>query len=764
MGEHAKIEPRWEKATAKDFVIAVASGDPSTIPHPIAGPPTRPLTPTAAVVIGKEAFVHALLAAPHGTIWMAEESSGKGAFAAFDIVTTERVEVEFESGFSPTGPGQQGTQPLHGYVNTPLSTAPLIGPVPQDEILNVSVGLPIRNPQGLLDFIKHATNPKDPAYRKFLSQAQFVATYSPSAADYSALQSFATANELTITQTFPNNELLRVSGRAGAIERAFYVNLNNYARPDNSAFYALDRDPSLDLSLKVLRISGLDNLILGTTSAGSGSGGSFQGNDFRNAYLGSASACSTLTGAGQSIGLFELDSYNPPDITQYQNQAGIPPVALNPVSIISASGGGSPPSVSSGNTRLEVAGDIETAVAMAPGATITPVMAASTGGADPTNAVLHAMATVTPLLLQVSISWNTDADDNSAQAVWQLAAQGQSIFYSSGDFGAYGSSPPGGLKNVVYPFATVVGGTVLTMNGAGASYKSETTWTGSGGGFMQYPSIASMLNVPIPDYQQGSITSANGGSNQFRNVPDVAAVATGMICVVNGAATGCAGTSFAAPLWAAYTAVLNQQGAINGSPQVGFLNPALYTLAGTGLYGTLFNDISDASTNSNNGTVTGSPAVANYDLATGLGSPQCALIPALVGGPGGVGGGGGAGGATITISATETQVGPDVCIKGSGFIAGGHIRSEYLGIPGRSAPRSGPSAAVKPDGSFGTVDFSTEFLKSSCNDVERFNTVTVTVTETDSANKVVGTGNGTMPASYWCANALVSTNFHGGCP
>jgi kumamolisin len=262
-------------------------------------------------------------------------------------------------------------------VNTPLSTAPLIGPVPQDEILNVSVGLAIRNPQGLLDFIKHATNPKDPAYRKFLSQAQFVATYSPSAADYSALQSFATANELTITQTFPNNELLRVSGRAGAIERAFYVNLNNYARPDNSAFYALDRDPSLDLSLKVLRISGLDNLILGTTSAGTGSGGSFQGNDFRNAYLGSASACSPLTGAGQSIGLFELDSYNPPDITQYENQAGIPPVALNPVSIISASGGGSPPSVSSGNTRLEVAGDIEAALAMAPGATITPVMAAS---------------------------------------------------------------------------------------------------------------------------------------------------------------------------------------------------------------------------------------------------------------------------------------------------------------------------------------------------------------------------------------------------
>jgi hypothetical protein len=80
------------------------------------------------------------------------------------------------------------------------------------------------------------------------------------------------------------------------------------------------------------------------------------------------------------------------------------------------------------------------------------------------------------------------------------------------------------------------------------------------------------------------------------------------------------------------------------------------------------------------------------------------------------------------------------------------------------APKSGASATVKGDGSFDMgIDTTAETLVASCNPVELGNTVTVTVTETDLSNTVIGTANGTMPAGYWCANALVSTNFNGGC-
>ena len=49
-----------------------------------------------------------------------------------------------------------------------------------------------------------------------------------------------------------------------------------------------------------------------------------------------------------------------------------------------------------------------------------------------------------------------------------------------------------------------------------------------------------------------------------------------------------AGTSCAAPLWAAFTALVNQQAIANGQAVVGFLNPALYTIGKGASYTQLF--------------------------------------------------------------------------------------------------------------------------------------------------------------------------------
>src|SRR5581483_10836549 len=95
----------------------------------------------------------------------------------------------------------------------------------------------------------------------------------------------------------------------------------------------------------------------------------YQGGDFRNAYLGTGTPCTSLTGAGQSVGLFELDSYNPPDIATYNTNAGLPPTNLFPVELIVASGGTWDSPRSDNTTRLEVAGDIDVVHAMAPAAT-----------------------------------------------------------------------------------------------------------------------------------------------------------------------------------------------------------------------------------------------------------------------------------------------------------------------------------------------------------------------------------------------------------
>jgi subtilase family serine protease len=96
-------------------------------------------------------------------------------------------------------------------------------------------------------------------------------------------------------------------------------------------------------------------------------------------------------------------------------------------------------------------------------------------------------------------------------------------------------------------------------------------------------------------------------------------------------ADGWGGTSFAAPLWAGFTALMNQQALGAGRPPVGFINPAIYSLATGPAYDSCFHDITTGSN-----TWSASPelfyATNGYDLCTGLGTPTGQpLIDALAG-------------------------------------------------------------------------------------------------------------------------------------
>ena len=166
----------------------------------------------------------------------------------------------------------------------------------------------------------------------------------PAKQDYQSLIAFAKENGLTVTGTYPNRMLLDVSGSVADIERVFHVTMRMYQHPaENRTFYAPDTEPSLDLAVPILHISGLDNFIkprpmslqatpLNTchrtaSATGSGPSGLYMGNDFRAAYAPGVS----LDGAGQVIGLLELDGYYTNDITAYENLAGLPNVALTNV-------------------------------------------------------------------------------------------------------------------------------------------------------------------------------------------------------------------------------------------------------------------------------------------------------------------------------------------------------------------------------------------------------------------------------------------------
>lgn len=514
---------------------------------------------------------------------------------------------------------------VQGHLPAAIAHQQPIGRVAASTRLNLAFGLPLRNPQGLTNLLRQIYQPGNPAFRHYLTPDEFAAAFGPTEADYQAVIAFAKSQGLTVTGTHPNRTLVDVNGAVEDIERALHVHIGLYRHPtENRTFYAPDAQPSVDLQTPVLAISGLHNYTLPhpcfhaitavhsagrQPQAGSGPGGTYLAQDLRAAYVPGVS----LTGAGQNVGLFELDGYNASDITNYEGLANLTNVPLQNILVDGFSG-----APSGGGGTIETCLDIEMAISMAPG--LANVLVYEGPNDDPAiNDVLNRMATDNQAG-QLSCSWLFDIDAATDQIFQQFAAQGQSFFVASGDYGAYAGPV---IEPADDPNITVVGGTYLSTSGPIGSWVSETTWNLSSGGISEV--------IPIPFWQLGIDMSANQGSTTFRNLPDVATAADGILLVANGQSyTGYGGTSFATPLWAGFTALVNQQAALNGQPPLGFANPALYAVGKSTNYTACFHDITTG-----NNTTAASPsdfyAVVGYDLCTGWGTPIASnLIAALL--------------------------------------------------------------------------------------------------------------------------------------
>jgi hypothetical protein len=654
MGPSTEVHPRGRHKGAKDFVIAIAGDDGPDASSPV-------------VRIGPHSRLQALLAAPHGTVSMADSVEVRGAVAGFDIQAGEHDEFIFENGFPADAPNEHGSQQLSGYFIPPIRDAPVVGPVPRSQAISLAIGLPAQNPDALRQAAHDVTDPASASFRKYLTPNQFAATYGAAQTDYQAVIDWAKAHGLAVVATYPNRLLVDVSGTAEQVEQAVFVGLVLRQRPDGSAFYAADRDPSLDLGVTLLRISGLDDRVIATHGAGSGPGGTYNSADLRAAYA----SCTNLTGAGQTVGLFELDGFTAGDIPAYEcqlggatcNAAGVPTSAVpNVATTLLDSATGAPATVGG---SFEAALDIEMAIGVAPGlAGVQVFEAPNTGNVAFANDILNSMATTQPLINQLSSSWFFATDNNTQPALYELALQGQSFVEAAGDQGSSSwGTDPGDIRSL--DAVTVVGGTTLTLTGPPQAYGSETAWNiaaqgAGGGGFAG--------NTAIPAYQTGVDMSKNSGSTTNRNLPDVAAVATNLGVVstnpTNGTQTtgGAIGTSAAAPIWAALIAIANQQSASSatGAGRVGNANAFLYSIGKNATaYPASFNDIASGNNNGSCPGLTGTSsavclvpvrnpvtgvitnqdtwataggnfsAVAGYDLATGLGSPKCALLNEL---------------------------------------------------------------------------------------------------------------------------------------
>ena len=506
--------------------------------------------------------------------------------------------------------------------------AKFVNRLPGAQVLHLDIVLPLRDQAGLEDFLQEVYDPTSPIYRHFLTVPEFTERFGPTQEDYDAVVAFAKGSAFKVVGGSRDGMEVQVEGSATVIEAAFNVAMGVYQHPtENRTFYAPDREPSVPLEFPLWHISGLDNFSIPhpaglhrnpngkpLATTGSGPSASFLGSDMRAAYYGGT----TLTGAGQSVGLFEFYGTDLADVNTYFTNAG--QTNNVPITLISTDGTSTSCLYSMNCDDAEPTIDITQAVSMAPGLTRLYVYA---GGTD--TAILSAMTTTThaPLSAQLSCSWSwTPADPSTDDPYYmKMAAQGQNFFAAAGDSGKWA------LTNDPYPaedaHVVSVGGTDLTTASASGAWASETAWSDSGGGVSPH-------GIAIPSWQKlsGVVNASNKGSTSDRNGPDVSANAnfSYYVCADQNGCTAnlYGGTSFAAPLWAGYLALVNQQAVSNGGKVLGFLCPTIYELVAGQGNTTGFHDVTSGSN--------GYPAVKGYDLVTGWGSPNGAsLINALAG-------------------------------------------------------------------------------------------------------------------------------------
>ena len=341
-------------------------------------------------------------------------------------------------------------QVLHGHVPAVVARLLPVGSLPGTNRLNLAIGLPLRNPEGLSNLLRQIYDPASPNYHHYLTPQEFTERFGSTKKDYQTVIAFAKAHGLRVTATHPDRVLLDVNGSVADIEKALHVTMRVYQHPtEKRRFHAPDTEPSLDLTTPILGISGLDDYSLprprlqatplangskALPNAGSGPGSTYMGKDFRAAYV----PDTTRDGSGQEVGLLQFDGYTASDITYYESQAGLPSITLSNVLIDGASG---LPSGSGG--EVEVSLDIEMAISMA--TNLSKVVVYMAPNPSPWEDLLSRMADDTnslgqPNVRQLSCSWyapGAGAKPTCDVYFQKMAAQGQSFFSASGDYDAY---------------------------------------------------------------------------------------------------------------------------------------------------------------------------------------------------------------------------------------------------------------------------------------------------------------------------------------
>jgi kumamolisin len=460
---------------------------------------------------------------------------------------------------------------------------------------------------------------------QYLSHDELSSLHGADATDIEAVEAFASAHHLSVTQVDAGARTVTLSGPFAEVSSIFGADVELHRAGTHT--YRSRRGHIYvpqELAGRVIAVLGIDSRPAARTYKTIASRA-----DAPTGYTPRQLAAlynfpKTATGNHQTIALIELGGgYRNTDLSTYWKRLGLKNVK---VAAVSMNGAGNHATGDPNSADAEVVLDIEVAGAVAPNAKIAVYFAPNTdqGFLNAINAAIHDRLRKPSV---ISISWGGPEDqwtrqslDVYNQAFHDAALLGITVYCAAGDNGS-SDGVADGKAHVDFPasspWVVACGGTSVQANGNRIAV--ESVWNNGTGGGATGGGVSAFFAVP--DYQANANIPVSTLRAKFagRGVPDISGCAdpkTGYRVLVDGTDTVVGGTSAVAPLWAGLTALLNEQ----LGHRVGFINPLLY---GTLAQHKALNDIST-------GTNGSYAAKVGWDACTGLGSPNGqAILDAL---------------------------------------------------------------------------------------------------------------------------------------
>ncbi len=538
--------------------------------------------------------------------------------------------------------------------------------------MEITVVLALHNTAELEQLTHDQQDPSSPSYHKWLTPDEFNARFGPTKADADAVAQWLESAGFSVKSIDLERRMVRASANAAVVESALDTTIVS-----NGKLFANQNDPAVPAALAPLigSIEGLSNtfaikpmlrqgLRLGPASPATEEADTSVTPDYRyNGNYGFAPAdlatyynetgLSSLkikgTKAPDCIALAAVSDVHKGTFRTFQRRFHVPGLKLTKVFA-----SGNNPGYT-GDNEIESDLDVEYSHAVA---TSTPIrLYIGAGGNDLQDAISAAVSDNKCGVISISYGYcgasagfySSTLDGYFSQA----AAQGQSVFVSSGDDGAAGlvfdtftgkcvsGNTPNVSEMCADPNVTCVGGTQFDPNydskARNTSRVTDTNdspeaWNESGIGATG-GGISSIF--AIPSWQSGA-----GIGGTMRVVPDISLGAAldhpgyYVVAFVNGKnlVGTVGGTSLSSPVWAGYSRLIAQVYGGSPSGRLGAMNPRLYDIGYS--YGSDSGLIDITAGNNDFNGVTGYDAGVGYDLATGWGSPDMTamLISYLAGG------------------------------------------------------------------------------------------------------------------------------------